>query len=81
MPQYGIGLLLYYRNSAHRDLDFFAPYKYTYLLTYLLTYMRLPRRLQGQKVKSQGGVGAYCGGHLAAQLVIDVLVARQQDSS
>jgi len=33
--------------------------------------MRLPRRLQGQKVKSQGhGAGAYCGGHLAAQLVI-----------
>ena len=23
--------------TAHRDLDFFAPYKYTYLLTYLLT--------------------------------------------
>ena len=32
--------------------------------------MRLPHRLQGQKVKSQGGAGAYCGGHLAAQLVI-----------
>ena len=32
--------------------------------------MRLPHRLQGQKVKSQGhGAGAYCGGHLAAQLV------------
>jgi len=32
--------------------------------------MRLPYRLQGQKVKSQGyGAGAYCGGHLAAQLV------------
>ena len=31
--------------------------------------MRLPHRLQGQKVKSQGhGVEAYCGGHLAAQL-------------
>jgi len=29
--------------------------------------MRLPHRLQGQKVKSQGnGAGAYCGGHLAA---------------
>ena len=34
--------------------------------------MRLPHRLQGQKVKSQGGAGAYCGGHLAAQLVKDV---------
>ena len=34
-------------------------------------HMRLPHRLQGQKVKSQShGVGAYCGGHLAAQLVI-----------
>jgi len=33
--------------------------------------MRLPHRLQGQKVKSQGhGAGAYCGGHLAAQLVL-----------
>jgi len=32
--------------------------------------MRLPHRLQGQKVKSQGGAGAYCGGDLAAQLVI-----------
>ena len=32
--------------------------------------MRLPHRLQGQKVKSQRhGAGAYCGGHLAAQLV------------
>ena len=33
--------------------------------------MRLPHRLQGQKVKSQGqqGWGACCGGHLAAQLV------------
>ena len=31
--------------------------------------MRLPRRLQGQKVKSQGAAGAYCGGDLAAQLV------------
>jgi len=30
-------------------------------------YMRLPHRLQGQKVKSQGhGAAAYCGGHLAA---------------
>ena len=36
-------------------------------------HMRLPHRLQGQKVKSQcHGAGAYCGGHLAAQLVIDV---------
>ena len=34
--------------------------------------MRLPHRLQGQRVKSQGGAGAYCGGHLAAQLVKDV---------
>ena len=33
--------------------------------------MRLPHRLQGQKVKSQGGAGAYCGGDLAAQLVLD----------
>ena len=33
-------------------------------------HMRLPHRLQDQKVKSQGhGAGAYCGGHLAAQLV------------
>ena len=33
-------------------------------------HMRLPHRLQGQKVKSQShGVGAYCGGDLAAQLV------------
>jgi len=31
--------------------------------------MRLPHQLQGQKVKSQGGAGAYCGSHLAAQLV------------
>ena len=31
--------------------------------------MRLPHRLQGQKVKSQGGAGAYRGGDLAAQLV------------
>ena len=30
-----------------------------------------PHRLQGQKVKSHG-VGAYCGGHLAAQLVVTV---------
>jgi len=37
--------------------------------------MRLPHRLQGQKVKSQShGAGAYCGGHLAAQLVIIVIV-------
>ena len=35
--------------------------------------MRLPHRLQGQKVKSQGGAGAYCGGHLAAQLVFAVV--------
>ena len=36
--------------------------------------MRLPHRLQGQKVKSQGhGAGAYCGGHLAAQLVSTVV--------
>jgi len=35
--------------------------------------MRLAHRLQGQKVKSQGhGAGAYCGGHLAAQLVLFV---------
>jgi len=34
--------------------------------------MRLPHRLQGQKVKSQGGAGAYCGGHLDAQLVSTV---------
>jgi len=35
--------------------------------------MQLPHRLQGQKVKSQGhGAGAYCGGHLAAQLVVVV---------
>jgi len=33
--------------------------------------MRLPHRLQGQKVKSQGGAGAYCGGDLAAQLVTE----------
>ena len=34
-------------------------------------HMRLPHRLQGQKVKSQSdGAGAYCGGHLAAQLVV-----------
>ena len=35
-------------------------------------HMRLPHRLQGQKVKSQGGAGAYCGGDLAAQLVHSV---------
>jgi len=35
-------------------------------------HMRLPHRLQGQKVKSQShGAGAYCGGHLAAQLVLN----------
>jgi len=32
--------------------------------------MRLPHRFQGQKFKSQGGAGAYCGGDLAAQLVL-----------
>ena len=33
-------------------------------------HMRLPHRLQSQKVKSQSHrAGAYCGGHLAAQLV------------
>jgi len=37
-------------------------------------HMRLPHRLQGQKVKSQGHwAGAYCGGHLAAQLVVFAL--------
>jgi len=36
--------------------------------------MRLPHRLQGQKVKSQGGAGAYCGGDLAAQLVIIIIL-------
>ena len=35
--------------------------------------MWLPHWLQGQKVKSQGGAGAYCGGDLAAQLVIITL--------
>jgi len=35
--------------------------------------MRLPHRLQGQKVKSQGGAGAYCGGDLAAQLVLNTI--------
>jgi len=39
--------------------------------------MRLPHRLQGQKVKSQGGVGAYCGGDLAAQLVVDLFDGRR----
>jgi len=40
--------------------------------------MRLPHRLQGQKVKSQShGAGAYCGGHLAAQLII---IIRPADS-
>jgi len=33
--------------------------------------MRLPHRLQGQK--SRWG-GAYCGGHLAAQLVIIIII-------
>jgi len=38
--------------------------------------MRLPHRLQGQKVKNHGhGAGAYCGGHLAAQLVFFVFNA------
>jgi len=32
-------------------------------------HMRLPHRLQGQKSRS-AGAGAYCGGHLAAQLVL-----------
>ena len=36
--------------------------------------MRLPHRLQDQKVKSQGGAGAYCGGDLAAQLVIIIII-------
>jgi len=37
--------------------------------------MRLPHRLQGQKVNSQGhGAGAYCGGHLAAQLVVIIII-------
>ena len=36
--------------------------------------MRLPHRLQGQKVKSQGGARAYCGGDLAAQLVIIIII-------
>jgi len=41
--------------------------------------MRLPHRLQDQKVKSQGhGAGAYCGGHLAAQLVIKGQRARRR---
>jgi len=37
--------------------------------------MRLPHRLQDQRVKSQGGAGAYCGGHLAAQLVTNDILA------
>ena len=37
-------------------------------------HMRLPHRLQGQKVKSQGGAGAYCGGDLAAQLVTIIII-------
>jgi len=41
--------------------------------------MRLPHRLRGQKVKSQGhGAGAYCGGHLAAQLVIVTRITNTQ---
>jgi len=39
--------------------------------------MRLPHRLQGQKVKSQGGAGAYCGGDLAAQLVLIVIMCNK----
>jgi len=35
-----------------------------------------PTRLQGQKVKSQShGAGAYCGGHLAAQLVVIIIIS------
>jgi len=42
--------------------------------------MRFPHRLQGQKVKSQGhGAAAYCGGHLAAQLVITKCIYIAQD--
>jgi len=41
--------------------------------------MGLPRRLQGQKVKSQGGAGAYCGGDLAAQLVYNALLCHLWD--
>jgi len=37
-------------------------------------HMRLSHRLQGQKSKSRGGAGAYCGGDLAAQLVINAVV-------
>ena len=38
-------------------------------------HMRLPHRLQRQKVKSQShGAGAYCGGHIAAQLVIIIII-------
>ena len=44
--------------------------------------MRLPHRLQRQKVKSQGhGAGAYCGGHLAAQLVCSDMVAITSSSA
>jgi len=43
--------------------------------------MRLPHRLQGQKVKSQGEAGAYCGGHLAAQLVNDCKKSQPEDCS
>ena len=43
-------------------------------------HMRLPHRLQGQKVKSQGhGAGAYCGGHLAAQLVKYIYIAQDRE--
>jgi len=44
-------------------------------------HMRLPHRLQGQKVKSQGGAGACCGGHLAAQLVIIIDPHHWRDST
>ena len=43
--------------------------------------MRLPHRLQDQKVKSQGGAGAYCGGDLAAQLVLNGTAAHKRPFS
>ena len=43
--------------------------------------MRLPHRLQAQKVKSQGGAGAYCGGDLAAQLVNSASILTGSDVS
>ena len=44
--------------------------------------MRLPHRLQGQKVKSQShGAGAYCGGHLTAQLVIYIFIRHNMTES